>query len=298
MHIPAMLSEVVELLGPKPGKTIVDCTLGMGGHAKTLLQKGASVIGLDQDSEALQIAQKNLKGFANSIIVQKGNFRDIESLVKKKVDGFLLDLGVSSYQIDTAGRGFSLRLDGPLDMRMDQAQNKTALDIISQSSEYQLGELLKTFGEVKLYKKISRAISNEKNISSTAGLKSLLDKILAFLPPKTRLDETTRVFQALRIATNQELEALAACLNKIPRLLKKKGRIAVISYHSLEDRIVKQFFRDASKDCLCPGNQLKCTCAHKKSLILLTKKPLTPKIEEVQNNTRSRSAKLRAAEKL
>ena len=268
-HTPVMVKEVVEALRPKSGVVIVDCTVGGGGHAQALLKSGASVIGIDQDQDIPRLEK---------IKYIHGNFGDINGLIKRPVDGFLFDLGVSSYQIDEPTRGFSLQKDGPLDMRMDKTLTLTAEDILNTWDQKALEDLIRQYGEERFAGRIARKIK-ENRITTTGELKEIIEKAI---PTWKKRESVTRVFQALRIAVNSELEKLEKALKDAVELLKPKGRIAVISYHSLEDRIVKHAFRAFAKD-----GKLK----------LLTKKPVTASIEEISSNPRARSAKLRAAEK-
>jgi len=270
-----MAREVVEYLNPQSGGTILDCTLGFGGHARNVKIQNPNVklIGIEQDEDALQ----EIKDI-NGIQVIKGNFRDLGELVKTRVDGVLFDLGISSYQIDEASRGFSIRFDGPLDMRMDKSKGKSAYDLICESSEEELYLIFKNFGEERYSNKIAHWVK-KKLPKTTFELKEIVER--AILGWKKR-ESVSRIFQALRIAVNQELDALSEALPQAVELLNPGGRIVVISYHSLEDRIVKWFFREQKKDDI---------------LKIITKRPVRPGEEELERNPRSRSAKLRAAEK-
>lgn len=287
-----MVKEVVTFLEPAPGKVLVDCTLGFGGHAAALLDKGANVIGFDRDQTAIEAAKGRLSDYRNIRYI-KGNFGDLKELIKEKVDGFLFDLGVSSYQIDNAERGFSIRTDGPLDMRMDKSARLTAAEIVNHYSEEELAKIFFEYGEERFSRRVARAIvvarepaskprgSQEPrrlasgSIKSTQELKELIEKAI---PTWRKRESVSRIFQALRIAVNSELSNLKAALPQAFGLLIPGGRIVVISYHSLEDRIVKQAFKNGI-------------------LKMLTKKPVTPGVEETAQNPRARSAKLRAAEK-
>lgn len=277
-----MLDETIKILDPAPGKTIVDCTLGFGGHAAALLDSGANVIGIDQDQAALLMAKEKLSG-NKRIEYFKDNFANLKSIIMKSVDGFLFDLGVSSYQIDEPARGFSIREDGPLDMRMDQSKGMTASDIINNYTQEKLEEIFFDYGEERFSKRIALAIINRrkaKEIETTFELKEIIERAI---PTWKKRESVTRIFQALRIAVNSELDNLKKALIEAVPLLKKGGRIVVISYHSLEDRIVKKFFVDQKNNGI---------------LSIITKKPVVAGQEEVNKNPRARSAKLRAAEKL
>ena len=276
-----MAAEVLEYLRPADGQTIVDCTLGGGGHARHLKLQTANlnIIGIDQDAEAIAAAQNALSDFSGVVYIQD-NFANLAQHVNKPVDGFLFDLGVSSYQIDEPERGFSLREDGPLDMRMDRRQKLTAAEIVNSWPVEELTRIIQEYGEERFAKRISNAIRatrNAKMINTTFELKELVEKAI---PTWKKRESVSRVFQALRIAVNAELANLQKELNDAVARLLPGGRIVVIAYHSLEDRPVKQTFRALGKDGI---------------LKVLTKKPLTASQEEIAMNPRSRSAKLRAA---
>ena len=278
-HSPVMPEEVAGWLAPSAGKTIVDCTLGGGGHAERILKAGARVIAFDQDEEAVAAAKQRLAG-SKDIEYINDNFSKIGEHIKNKVDGFLFDLGVSSYQIDAPVRGFSLQSDGPLDMRMDRRQKRTAEDIINLAGEDELCKIIKEYGEERFARRIASSIARQRPVSTTFQLKEIVEKAI---PTWKKRESVTRVFQALRIAVNRELERLKAALLAAIGLLKPGGRMVVLSYHSLEDRIVKQAFRQAAQDGI---------------LKIMTKKPQLAAEAETAANPRARSAKLRAAEKL
>ncbi|MCF7845709.1 MAG: 16S rRNA (cytosine(1402)-N(4))-methyltransferase RsmH [Candidatus Peribacteraceae bacterium] len=275
-HASVLPIETLELLGPKKGEVFIDGTLGLGGHARLILEKispRGKLIGLDADERNLEIARENLKSFPN-IELRHANFRDLEKLVEpNSVDGILLDLGLSSPHLDDASRGFSFQNEGPLDFRFDQNQELTAAIILNSFPENEIALILREFGEIGISKKLARQICRRRWKKKFARTNELVELIEAkrLLP---------QVFQALRIAVNDELTALERALNSAPKLLKSGGRIAVISFHSLEDRIVKNFFREQKKSG---------------TLEVLTKKPVIPSPEEIKNNPRARSAKLRAA---
>jgi 16S rRNA (cytosine1402-N4)-methyltransferase len=286
MHISVLLQEVIENL--KPNGTVIDATLGLGGHSKEILEKSkANIIGIDQDGEALELARKNLKDFKDRVKLIKGNFSEIEDIAKKEgvlgnISGILMDIGVSSIQLDKPDRGFSFRNDGPLDMRMDKASSLTAYEIVNSFPEEEIARILYEFGEEYQSRRIAKQIiknRREEKINSTLKLAEIIKNAV----PKNRafgkIHPATKSFQALRIAVNGELDALRDGLIGALRVLKNGGRFVVISFHSLEDRIVKRFFKD-----MASNGQVE----------ILTKKPVVPTMDEVINNPRSRSAKLRA----
>jgi 16S rRNA (cytosine1402-N4)-methyltransferase len=280
-HIPVLAKESIELLNVRTNKVYVDCTLGGGGHSENLkLQnQNIKIIAIDQDQDAINAAEKRLARFKGIEFIHD-NFRKIKSILKEPVDGFLFDLGVSSYQIDEASRGFSIQKDGPLDMRMDKSQKLTAEYIINNFDEEELVEIFQNFGEERFSKRIARRIAEKRPVKTTQDLRNIIEKAI---PTWKKRESATRIFQALRIAVNNELDSLKTALQDAIDLLKPGGRIVVISYHSLEDRIVKQTLRQAKADG---------------KLDLLTKKPLRAKDNEIASNPRAKSAKLRAGEKL
>jgi len=300
-HTPVMIAEVIKQLNLKPGSLIVDATLGGGGHARAILanNKAIKVIGVDQDIEAIEAAKENLKGFSNRTTYIQGNFVDIKANVgHQKIGGILFDLGVSSYQIDSAERGFSFQADAPLDMRMDTSSNVTAADIINNSCKEELERIIGDYGEERFFRRITSAILRRRPISKTSELADIVKYSIPKSSPINTTKSIARVFQAFRIAVNKELASLEKALSDSIDLLAPHGRIVVISYHSLEDRIVKNIFKRESVDCICPPKQPICTCSHRKKLHIITKKPVTPGPEELKDNPRARSAKLRAAEQI
>ncbi len=307
-HIPVLLKESIDFLSPKPNGIYIDATLGGGGHSIEILKrtKGkARLIGIDRDEEAVKAAKKKIQEASFKADFIKDNFGNIKKIVKEldisSIDGILFDLGISSYQIDAPERGFSLRTDGPLDMRMDASLEVSAEDLVNKLEADELKKIIKEFGEERFAGRIANAIARsrrEKPIKSTFELKDIIEKALLPGPPKQKLDGVTRTFQALRIKVNKELDNLNQGLNDSIDMLRKNGRIVIISYHSLEDRIVKNRFKMEAKDCICPPKFPKCICGHKRKLKMLTGKPIQPSKEEIERNPRSRSAKLRAAEKV
>ncbi len=300
-HIPVLLKEVINFLKPAPHKVFIDATIGGGGHAEALLKTHSKVIGIDCDEEAISASEARLSKFKKSIKLVRGNFVDIIKIVEAEgldiVDGILFDLGVSSYQIDTPERGFSLRYDGPLDMRMDQRQDIKAADLIDNLSIDDLEEIFSKYGEEHHSRRIAKFIVEErrkKTISTTYELAHIIEKAIK----GKAFNSKTRVFQALRIAVNNELDNLKRALRDSIDLLKGGGRLVVISYHSLEDRIVKGIFKEEAIDCICPKNVPVCVCGHKRKIKILTEKPIVPESKEIRENPRARSAKMRAVERL
>jgi 16S rRNA (cytosine1402-N4)-methyltransferase len=307
IHQPVLSQEIIHLLGPRPGGIVVDGTVGLGGHAEALLQaeSGVTVIGIDRDEEALSHAMRRLVPFKERVRLIHGNYRDcveiLETLDIEKIDGFLLDLGLSSLQLDTPDRGFSFRLDGPLDMRMDTTQPVTAAELVNYSSEEELVRILRDYGEERFARRIVRAIlaTRAKEPIETTG--RLAEIVYSAIPRKFHpkaIHPATRTFQALRIAVNEELANLKEGLEAGFQACTPGGVIAVISFHSLEDRIVKGFFRYKALSCTCPPDFPICVCDKKVEMEIITKKPIIPSPEEVTNNPRARSAKLRAARKI
>lgn len=299
-HAPVLLRAIIDLFSPLEGKTIVDATLGGGGHSQALLKKGAQVIAFDQDEEAIKYSQEHLKKEEKIYFIQD-NFDQIEKNLKNPVDGFLFDLGISSWQINKPERGFSFSQMSPLDMRMDKKQKTTAADLLNSLSEEELVDIFFKWGEEKFSRRIARNILKKRTLFPIKNSLELSQIISTSLPNKNPIfirKSCARIFQALRIAVNQELSRLQIALPQALSCLKHKGRIIIISYHSLEDRLVKNFFREKAKDCICPPKSLKCLCQHRSELKIVTRKPILPTEEEITQNPRARSARLRAAEKI
>ncbi|MBU0686286.1 MAG: 16S rRNA (cytosine(1402)-N(4))-methyltransferase RsmH [Candidatus Margulisbacteria bacterium] len=302
-HIPALLKETLAILKPKKGKIFIDGTLGGGGHTAALLKAGAKVIGLDRDPEAIEFCKIKFKSALDgkNLKLMHGNFARIDECIAGKVNGILLDLGVSSHQIDTGERGFSFSKAGPLDMRMNKGISATAKGIINNIALEDLSDIIRNYGGERFAAKIAKKIiiaRKQNYIGTTEDLARIVKAAIPDNNPAHVRHSQARVFQALRIAVNMELDNLAAALPKALSTLKPKGRLVVIAYHSLEDKIVKEFFKTEAKDCICDPKIPACLCKHKKSLKILTKKPSTASDEEVKLNPRAKSAKLRAAEKL
>lgn len=307
-HTPVLKKEVVEALNCSSGGVYVDGTVGGGGHAREILEKsspGGILIGIDLDDDALAEASANLKSFGHRKKLFKGNFADMAEILAglhiEQVDGILLDLGVSSHQLDTASRGFSFSLDAPLDMRMDNSGGLNAYDLVNSLPEDDLKKIIKEYGEEMMASRIVRAIAAKRKSAPIHTTRQLADIVFQAVPPAFRhrkIHPATRTFQALRIAVNEELVNVRKGIEEGVDLLKGGGRIAVISFHSLEDRIVKDIFRSLEKGCICPPDFPVCTCRQKPKLRVLNRKPITAAAEEIKDNVRARSAKLRSAEKV
>jgi 16S rRNA (cytosine1402-N4)-methyltransferase len=305
-HIPVLAEEVLQFLGSeeKPVK-LIDATVGCGGHSSLILRnfRQAAALGIDRDGDALNRARKELQFATGRFHLARGRFSDLKDLAAEvgwtSVDMVLFDLGVSSPQLDDPRRGFSLRLDGPLDMRMDQRSTSTASRLINRAREKELEEIFRN-GEVRKAGKLAKAIVEKrktKPFTRTMELVELCEKVLGKSIPG-RLPTPTLCFQAIRIAVNEELAEIEKALEAALEILEPGGRIAAISFHSLEDRIVKNFFKRETLDCICPPGMPKCICDKKPRLKILTKKPLTATVEEIKRNPRSSCAKLRVAEKI
>jgi len=303
VHASVLLAETVELLAPKPGEVFVDATLGLGGHTKALLETEVTlrVIGIDQDAAALELAKKRLKEFGDRVEFKQGNFADIRRFVDG-ADGILADLGVSSLQFDSETRGFSFRFDAPLDMRMDSGgDDETAAELLERLTQDEIANIIYEYGEERFSRRIARRIVERRDAGAPVRTtKELAEIVERSVPrkPKDKIHPATKTFQALRIAVNSELEVLEGFLKDSIDLLKPNGRLAIISFHSLEDRMVKQAFLKASGKCQCPPRIPQCICGAKKQVEILTKKPITAGDDELDVNPRSRSAKLRAVRKL
>ncbi|MCZ6614878.1 MAG: 16S rRNA (cytosine(1402)-N(4))-methyltransferase RsmH [Chloroflexi bacterium] len=297
-HSPALIREVHDLLALIPGDRWIDATVGDGGHAVTLLEATApngEMLGIDADPESLERARGRLQPFVNRINLVNDNFSNLASIVQQHrfhpVTAVLLDLGLSSYQLDQASRGFSFR-DASLDMRLNPNQQLTASDIVNSYSEEELRRVIATYGEEPQARRIARAIVRHRPIYAAQELARVIE---GAVPRRgRRIHPATRSFQALRIRVNGDLENLETFLEQAVRVLSQGGRLAVIAYHSLEDRIVKLFFRQESRDCICPPERPQCVCGHKATLRILTKKVIKPTADEIQENPRVRSARLRA----
>jgi 16S rRNA (cytosine1402-N4)-methyltransferase len=307
-HKPVMVKEVIKLLHPRPNGIYVDATLGLGGHTEAILEwtySRTKVIGFDRDSEALSLAKNRLSRFGSQVVFVNENFSQIDKVLKglgiDRVDGIVADLGMSSFQIEGSGRGFSFLRDEPLDMRMDPSLSFTARDLVNEMDEEELSKILRVYGEERWAKKISREIvrsRREKPIEMTPQLAEIVSGAIPkkFHPPG--IHPATRTFQALRISVNNELGNLEVFLEKAVSTLSVGGRIVVISFHSLEDRLVKNAFRELALPCICPPEMPRCGCGKKGVLKILTRFPLRPSVEEIHENPRARSAKLRGGERI
>jgi len=302
-HIPVLINEVIEALDVKPGGRYVDCTLGGGGHSLAIIQQsqpGGQLLGIDADPEAINLAQHNLYDYFENTTLVNDNFSRLEYICAatrfSPADGILFDLGLSSLQIESAERGFSFQRSGPLDMRFNPDEKLTAAEIVNKMPEDKLAQLLRIYGEEPFAGRIAREIVRNRPITDTAQLAELISATVGYR--QGRIHPATRSFQALRIAVNRELEYLTSALEQAVNCLAREGRLVVISYHSLEDRIVKNFMLKESKDCICPPSIPECRCNHHASLTILTKNAILPSDNEVDTNLRSRSAKLRAATRL
>jgi len=303
-HIPVLLDEVIQKLKPHPGQRFIDATVGAGGHAQAILQATApngQILALDVDPNALHIARQRLSPYIHRVRLVNANFQEVASVAKSldfvPVHGILIDLGLSSMQLNTVERGFSLQSEGPLDMRFDPSHPTTAADLINHLPQDDLADLLYRFGEERRSRTIARAIVAARPLQTTRELANVVARAVGGRR-KARIHPATRTFQALRIAVNDELGVLSNVLSEAIAILAPGGRLAVISFHSLEDRIVKRFFKRESQDCICPPEQPTCTCDHKAALRIITRKPITASSQEVSGNPRARSAKLRVAERL
>ena len=306
LHQPVLVAEAVEYLNPKPGDVIFDGTLGYGGHTSEICKrlKGQGfVIGCDLDPEAIEYCRKKFAGEPVKIV--ESNFYKIREILNEMgiehINSVLFDLGVSSAQLDCGERGFSIMRNGPLNMRFDGTNTKTVPDLLTKASEERLAEIFKQYGEERYSRRIAKAIKKalrETSIKTTGELSEIITRAIPGKARNLRIHPATRVFQALRIAVNDELESLRKVLPAAIDVLEPGGRIAAISYHSLEDRIVKQSFQECLGICKCPPGMPVCSCGAEAKIRILTRKPVRPGQREIEENPRSRSAKLRAAEKL
>jgi 16S rRNA (cytosine1402-N4)-methyltransferase len=304
-HHPVLYHEIIHALQPRRGGRYVDGTLGAGGHAWGILHHSAPdgiLLGLDLDPQALSLARQRLAEFGSRAVLVQDSYttllEQLEQLNWPAVDGIVLDLGISSMQVDTPERGFSFQVDAPLDMRFSPENPIQAADLVNDLPERELADLLFKYGEEKRSRAIARAIVRSRPIHTTRELAQVVESALGRPARGSRLHPATLTFQALRIAVNQELEAIEAVLPQAVAALASGGRLAVISFHSLEDRLVKTFFRRESQDCLCPPRQPLCTCGHQAVITEINRRPTKPGPEEVEQNPRARSARLRVAERL
>jgi len=307
-HIPVFSKEVIKYLRSADGGTFVDATLGEGGHALEILRSSehTRVIGFDWDDEILRRAERRLRDYKERVVLIHENFvsvgRVLQQMRIETVDGLLFDLGVSSWHLQQGDRGFSFQHDGPLDMRMDRRKTRTAHQIVNQYPVQQIESMLRRYGEERRARRIAAAIEQRRQrrtIETTGQLAHIVSGVIPKRHQPHRMHPATKTFLALRIAVNEELKAVEETLKQSPALLKRGGRICVISFHSLEDRIVKESFRALEKPCTCPPSLPQCICGGQRQVLkIITKKPLTPRCKEVKKNIRARSAKLRVAERV
>jgi 16S rRNA (cytosine1402-N4)-methyltransferase len=296
-------------LRPRRGGFYVDGTLGAGGHAAGILQASSPdghLLGLDVDPDAIALASRRLAGFGARLVIHRASYRSLSEQLKDldwpPVDGILLDLGASSMQFDTPARGFSFQQEAPLDMRFDPQQPISAADLVNELAEAELAEIIYRYGEERKSRQVARAIVKARPLQTTRELAQVVARAVSAgrksSPGEGHIHPATRTFQALRIAVNDELGALEAVLPQAVAALAPGGRLAVIAFHSLEDRIVKNYFRQESRDCLCPPRQPVCTCGHHAVIRQVTRRPIRPERAEIEHNPRARSARLRVAEKI
>lgn len=307
-HIPVLYHEIMEIMAPQPGEVFVDCTLGGGGHSKGFLERispEGRLIGIDQDTNALAAASANLATYEGQVTYIHSNYSDLDRILTENapdgVDGILFDIGVSSHQLDEKDRGFSYMQDAPLDMRMNREQELTAYTVVNTYSEDELNRILKEYGEEKWARRIAKFIVEfraDKPIETTGELVDIIRRAI----PKGAREEGShpakRTFQAIRIEVNDELGVLSRTISSAVKHLKKGGRLGIISFHSLEDRIVKEQFRYFASDCICPPEMPFCQCDKVSEVKILTRKPVTATQEELAENSRAKSAKFRAVEKI
>ena len=307
-HIPVLFHEIMDIMAPQPGEVFVDCTLGGGGHSRGFLERmgdDGRLIGIDQDTNALQAAGANLAEFGDRVTYVHSNYNNLDEILNTYapdgVDGILFDIGVSSHQLDEKDRGFSYMQDAPLDMRMNQSQNFSAWDVVNTYSEEELHRIIKEYGEERWAKRVAQFIvefRKEKPVETTGELVDIIKRAI----PKGAREEGShpakRTFQAIRIEVNDELGVLTRTISVAAKHLKKGGRLGIISFHSLEDRIVKEQFRYLASDCICPPELPFCQCDKVSEVKILTRKPVTATKEELEANSRSKSAKFRAVLKI
>lgn len=301
-HTPVLLREVIEALAVKPGGRYVDCTMGGGGHAQAILEgssPGGQLLGIEADPQTAERARARLARFGSAVLIVNDNFANVAAICQKHdftpVNGILFDLGLSSLELSPDGRGFSFKHGAPLDMRFSPEQTLSAADIVNSYSEAELANLIYTYGEEGHSRRIARSIVRSRPIYTTTELAQLIERAV---PGRGRLHPATKTFQALRIAVNRELDTLASALEQAMAPLGQGGRLVVLSYHSLEDRIVKQFMRRESQDCVCLPGLPECVCRHQARLRLVHRRVITPSLAELRANPRARSARLRVAERI
>ncbi|MFN2483748.1 MAG: 16S rRNA (cytosine(1402)-N(4))-methyltransferase RsmH [Candidatus Limnocylindria bacterium] len=308
-HLPVLASEAIAVLQPRTGSSVADCTVGGGGHAERLLETTAPhgrLLGIEADRAAIAEATRNLSRFGDRVVLRHANFADVFDVAIAEgfvpLDAALFDLGLSSYQLSDPARGFSFTSSAPPDMRFDAEEGASALELIARSSERELAALIHAYGEERHARRIAKAIVAARDEGRLLSAADLAQTVTRAAPSsggaRSRINPATRTFQALRIAVNRELDVLTAGLSGALAALRPGGRVAVISYHSLEDRIVKRFIARESRDCIEDPLPPACTCGHRAELRVVTRGVVRPGVDEIQRNPRARSAKLRAAEKL
>ena len=307
-HIPVLFQEIMEIMAPKQGELFVDCTLGGGGHSRGFLERSGPdgyLIGIDQDTEALEAARQNLSAYSERVTYVHSNYSQLDEILNlyapEGVDGILFDIGVSSHQLDEKGRGFSYMQDAPLDMRMDQEQILDAWHVVNTYKEEELVRILKEYGEERWAKRIAKFIVEFRRNKSIDTTGELVDIIKRAIPKGAREEGShpaKRTFQAIRIEVNDELGVLERTIAVAVKQQKKGGRLGIISFHSLEDRIVKEQFRYFASDCVCPPELPFCQCDKVSEVEILTRKPVTASLEELELNSRAKSAKFRAVKKI
>lgn len=302
-HEPVLLEESIKALLIQRGGKYIDCTVNGGGHAAAILEEsspGGQLLGIDADPEAIKVAKERFRSYGSNAILVNENFRYLENICNRygfrPMNGIIFDLGMSSLQLEASGRGFSFQQDAPLDMRFSPRQSLTAADIVNTYSEHELAGLLQRYGEEHRSKQIARHIVERRPLRTTLELARVVQEAVG--GGRGRIHPATKTFQALRIVVNEELENLQLALAQALNLLGSGGRVVVISFHSLEDRTVKEFFRRESQGCLCPPSVPVCVCGHKPNLKLVTRKAVMPSSKEMQANPRSRSARMRVAERI
>lgn len=302
-HQPVLYNEIIQFLKVHQSGLYIDGTVGAGGHARGILEASSPdglLLGFDVDASALQIAQKKLESFRGRVFLIHSSFKDLRKQLDvmgwQMVDGILIDLGLSSMQLDMPERGFSFRSDADIDMRFNQLEPLSAKELVNNLPEEELADLLFKYGEERRSRQVAKAIVKARPIESTMELAEIIASATSSGRPG--MHPATRSFQALRIAVNDELKVLEKVLPQAISCLKPGGRLAVIAYHSLEDRIVKHYFRLESKECVCPPERIICICGHKPTIKVITKRPVSPQAEEIRKNPRARSARLRVVEKL
>lgn len=307
VHEPVMLKEVVQYLNPSKNQNFIDCTVGAGGHAQAILEKTApkgKLLGLDWDLQAINNSAQKLSKYSSRTILINANYIKIKEIVYENrfypVHGILLDLGLSLDQLQSSGRGFSFQQDEPLDMRFSLDNELTAEKILNTYRQDELERIFREYGEEKSAKKIAAVVAKTRKQEPIKTTLQLVDLIIKNkrLDRRRRIHPATKIFQALRIEVNNELNNINLALKDCLDILDQKGRLAVISFHSLEDRLVKHYFRQEAKNCICPPEVMQCQCSHQARIKLVTKKPVAPTAEEVAKNFRARSAKLRVVEKI